>query len=307
MGGVEAVASAPAKINLALRVGARRSDGFHPLNSLFHAVDRWERVSVRSGRGSRDELAVRGPGADMVPLDSSNLALRAAAWLRRAAGAGNPGAAAPVRLTIDKTIPVAGGLAGGSADAAAALIALNRFWDLGLSRARLVELAGELGSDVPFAVVGGCAIGTGRGESLAPVAHRGRFEWVLATSPEGLSTPRVFGRFDELCLARGPEPAPIPPGLLAGLAAGDPDLVGANLVNDLQAAALALRPELEGVIEAAREAGACGAIVSGSGPTVACLAATAEAADALAADLRGRLADLSPGAGLIRAAGPAAQ
>ncbi|MDR2374354.1 MAG: 4-(cytidine 5'-diphospho)-2-C-methyl-D-erythritol kinase [Bifidobacteriaceae bacterium] len=301
------VATAPAKINLALRVGPRRADGYHPLNSLFHAVDLVERVTVGPALAGGDELSVSGRGAGSVPLDQTNLVWRAAALARREGGRRGD----PVRLRIDKAIPVAGGLAGGSADAAAALVALNRFWGLGLAGARLIELAAELGSDVPFAVLGGNAIGQGRGETLRPLAAAapgtaGALEWVLVTSGEGMSTPAVFAHFDALGLAAGrSEPPPIPPGLLAGLAAGDPSLVGANLVNDLQPAALDLRPDLGHVIGQALAAGAVGAVVSGSGPTLACLAESAPAADALARDLAARLAGTHPPGSILRAAGPA--
>jgi 4-diphosphocytidyl-2-C-methyl-D-erythritol kinase len=211
----------------------------------------------------------------------------------------------PVRLIIDKAIPVAGGLAGGSADAAAALVALNRFWDLGLSPAHLVELAAELGSDVPFGVLGGNAVGSGRGESLRPLAAAGSFDWVLVTSPKGLSTPQVFAHFDALGLGDGlSDPPAIPPALLAGLACGDPVAVGANLVNDLQPAALSLRPELGEAIEAALAAGAAGAIISGSGPTVACLAKSPSAAQSLAADLRSSLASQTHPSRVLQATGP---
>ncbi|MDR1634459.1 MAG: 4-(cytidine 5'-diphospho)-2-C-methyl-D-erythritol kinase [Bifidobacteriaceae bacterium] len=305
----ELTAAAPAKINLALRVGPRRSDGYHPLNSLFHAVDLVERVTVGvvaagtglAGRADAfarvgcDELAVTGPQAEAVPLDQSNLACRAAALLRRRFGP-----LEPVRLSIVKSIPVAGGLAGGSADAAAALVALNAWWDLGLSPARLVELAAELGSDVPFAVLGGNAVGHGRGEDLRPLAAVDSFEWVLVTSPAGLSTPEVFARFDALEGARNlTEPPAIPAELLAGVAGGDAGRVGASLVNDLQPAAFWLRPELADVVAGALDAGARGAVVSGAGPTVACLAGSAPEAEAL----RSALADCYPAARILRATG----
>ncbi|MDR1825168.1 MAG: 4-(cytidine 5'-diphospho)-2-C-methyl-D-erythritol kinase [Bifidobacteriaceae bacterium] len=286
---VEAV-TAPAKINLALRVGSRQADGFHPLNSLFHAIDLPERVTVRALDGPEDRLTVTGLGAAGVPLDASNLALAAAARLRAAAGI-RQGAA----IAIEKGIPVAGGLAGGSADAAAALAALNRLWGLGYDLGRLIELGLAVGSDVPFALMGGSAIGTGRGEHLTPVAGQGRLHWVLLTSRQGLSTPAVFRQFDAMVGAgalTGPHaaagrggPPPIPEALVAGLTAGDPAQVGTHLVNDLQPAALALRPELADGLAAALAAGALGAVVSGSGPTIAALAAGPDQAAELAATL----------------------
>ncbi|MDR2381115.1 MAG: 4-(cytidine 5'-diphospho)-2-C-methyl-D-erythritol kinase, partial [Bifidobacteriaceae bacterium] len=177
-------AVAPAKINLALRVGRRRADGFHPLNTLFHAVDLVERITVRTAEAGPDQLRVVGPWAGAVPLDGSNLVVRVAERLR----GGRSGA---IAVVIDKAIPVAGGLAGGSADAAAALVALNELWGLGLSRAELVEVAGELGSDVPFALCGGNAVGEGRGEKLRETAQGGALHWVLLTAREGLATPDV--------------------------------------------------------------------------------------------------------------------
>ncbi|MDR1441172.1 MAG: 4-(cytidine 5'-diphospho)-2-C-methyl-D-erythritol kinase [Bifidobacteriaceae bacterium] len=320
-------AVAPAKINLALRVGPRRDDGYHPLNSLFHAVDLLERVTVEAtsctGNGDldggiglsglpgsradsetgdrRDQLEVSGLQAAAVPVDSTNLALRAAALLRD-----RYGPFPPVRLRIAKAIPVAGGLAGGSADAAAALMALNTWWKLGLTRAELAKLGAELGSDVPFAIHGGSALGRGRGEDLSPAGSSGSLEWVLVTSAQGLSTPAVFARFDAINGASGcSSPPPIPPALLTGLAAGEPAVIGANLVNDLQRPAFSLRPELAATIDAALDAGACGAILSGSGPTVACLASSADAAKALAGRLASRVAPGCEPGGILRATGPA--
>jgi 4-diphosphocytidyl-2-C-methyl-D-erythritol kinase len=243
---------------------------------------------------------VSGRDAAAAPTDRSNLALRAAELLRRTCP--GAGAAPAAEIAIDKSIPVAGGLAGGSADAAAALVALNQLWSLGLGFDRLLELAAQLGSDVPFALVGGHAIGQGRGEALSPLDGCGLFEWVLLTDSAGLSTPAVFRRFDQSVGAgRGPEPPPIPAGLLAGLRAGDPWMVGANLVNDLEPAAFELRPELARRARRAIDAGACGAVISGSGPTVACLAADGPAANALAA----RLAAADPASVALRATGPA--
>ncbi|MDR2252346.1 MAG: 4-(cytidine 5'-diphospho)-2-C-methyl-D-erythritol kinase [Bifidobacteriaceae bacterium] len=296
--GVGAVA--PAKINLALRVGARRDDGFHPLNTLFHAVDLLERVTVRPSAGPADAVEVRGRDARAVPLDRSNLVLRAAELLRDRAARRE---FSPVEFLIDKAIPVAGGLAGGSADGAAALVALNELWGLGLSRERLIALAGELGSDVPFALHGGTAVGHGRGELLSPVAAGGTLHWVLLTDPRGVSTPEAFQMFDELRAGAGPaSPPPIPGELLDAVRSGDPWAVGAGLVNDLEPAVFAFRPELEELVARARLAGACGAVVSGSGPTVACLAPDSAAADVLADELR----SVHTAGDVLRASGPAA-
>jgi 4-diphosphocytidyl-2-C-methyl-D-erythritol kinase len=280
---VPVVAVAPAKINLALRVGGLRPDGFHSLGSLFQAVDLFERVSVElNGRvPGGDQLEVIGRDSPMVPIDGSNLVLRAARLLRRRFGQ-----LPYVDVRIDKTVPVAGGLAGGRADGAAALVALNQLWNLGLGSDELTGLAAELGSDVPFALRGGNAIGLGRGEDLTAIDGPGQLDWVLVTSRTGLSTPAVFAHFDSLGLAPpGSQPPDIPPGLIAGLKTGDTAAVAANLVNDLQPAAIDLRPELGETIQAALNAGALAAIISGSGPTVACLTGSPAAAAQLAKDL----------------------
>ncbi|NYE45527.1 4-diphosphocytidyl-2-C-methyl-D-erythritol kinase [Spinactinospora alkalitolerans] len=219
-----------------------------------------------------------GPRAADVPLDSGNLAARAAALLARETGAGTP-----VGIHLHKTIPVAGGMAGGSADAAATLVACDTLWRTGLARADLLALAARLGSDVPFPLVGGTAVGTGRGELLEPVPCGGRFHWVFALAEEGLSTAAVFGEYDRL-RPGAPEPG-LDADLMAALAAGDAAALGAALSNDLERAAFSLRPRLRGVLAVGREAGALGAIVSGSGPTCAFLAADEAGAAEVAAAL----------------------
>jgi 4-diphosphocytidyl-2-C-methyl-D-erythritol kinase len=218
-----------------------------------------------------------GEGADAVGSGPDNLAVRAASLLRDRCGDPSLG----VALAIRKAIPVAGGMAGGSADAAAALLACNRLWNLSLDQAALLELGGELGADVPFPLLGGCAYGVGRGERVTPVLSRGQCHWVLALAGAGLSTAAVFRRFDE----RGDAPTAIPavpPPLMAALANGDLAAVGAHLVNDLEPAAIALAPGLRRALDTGLALGALGAIVSGSGPTVALLAADAKQADRLA-------------------------
>jgi 4-diphosphocytidyl-2-C-methyl-D-erythritol kinase len=313
------VAVAPAKINLALRVARRGGDGFHPVHTLFHAVDLSERVEVEQLGAGPDTVAVSGRDAAAVPLDGSNLALRAVAVLRRmaaerAALTGEPpvpGTPAPerpagfegaIRISIRKAAPTAGGLAGGSADGAAALVALNELWGLRLVRSRLMELGAELGSDVPFMLLGGNAIGRGRGERLEPVRGGGALHWVLATSTEGLSTRAVFDEYDAPTRKHFVKPKAIPAGLMDGLRRSDPWMVGRHLVNDLQRPALALRPELAVVLREAKRAGACGAVVSGAGPTVACLAPDAAMADVLAE----RLACVASVREALRADGPVA-
>ncbi|MEU9145877.1 4-(cytidine 5'-diphospho)-2-C-methyl-D-erythritol kinase [Streptomyces sp. NPDC048349] len=267
----------PAKVNVQLAVGAARPDGFHDLANVFLAVSLFDEVTATAA----DELTVTcaGPDADQVPLDRTNLAARAAEVL-----AARAGIAPSVRLHIAKNIPVAGGMAGGSADGAAALLACDTLWGLGTPRAELLDICAELGSDVPFSLVGGAALGTGRGELLTPV-DAGAFHWVFAVADGGLSTPAVFREFDRLT-AGTPVPEPVAsPALLAALASGDADLLAPVLANDLQAAALSLRPQLARTLAAGTGAGALAALVSGSGPTTAFLVRDAEAAAKVAAGL----------------------
>ncbi|MEV6950837.1 4-(cytidine 5'-diphospho)-2-C-methyl-D-erythritol kinase [Streptomyces sp. NPDC051183] len=267
----------PAKVNVQLAVGAARPDGFHDLANVFLAVSLYDEVTVTPA----DELTVTctGPDADQVPLDRTNLAARAAEIL-----AARGGIAPAVRIHIAKNIPVAGGMAGGSADGAAALLACDALWGLGTARGDLLDICAELGSDVPFSLVGGAALGTGRGEVLTPL-DAGAFHWVFAVADGGLSTPAVFREFDRL--AEGRE-IPVPqasPELLAALASGDPDALAATLANDLQPAALSLRPQLADTLAAGTGAGALAALVSGSGPTTAFLCRDPETAEKVAAAL----------------------
>ena len=261
----------PAKVNLQLSVGPAREDGFHDLVNVFHAVSLFDEVTAKavSPRRSSPPITLTADGEmgshlARVPLDETNLAARAARILAEESGRGGP-----VRLHLDKRIPVAGGMAGGSADAAAALIACDRLWGCGLPQERLLELAARLGSDVAFGLVGATAVGTGRGEILEPMASPGRYRWVFALSKRGLSTADVFGEYDRL---RPNAPSPrLDARVEKALAAGDAVALGDALSNDLQPAALSLLPELERTLSAGRGAGALGAVVSGSGPTCAFL------------------------------------
>jgi len=262
-------ARVPAKINLELVVGPRRDDGYHALSTVYQAVGLYDDVTVADA----DEwgVSVSGPLALGVPTDGDNLALRAARLIGERHDSG------PVHIGIRKGIPVAGGMAGGSADAAAALVALDHLWELGLDREALEDLAGALGSDVPFLVTGGTAVGSGRGELLAPVLARGTYHWVLALSEGGLSTPEVYAECDRL---REGEPVPDPvanPALMSALRTGDPHELAPQLANDLQDAAISLLPDLGGVLSSGMEYGALAGIVSGSGPTVAFLVEDNEA------------------------------
>jgi 4-diphosphocytidyl-2-C-methyl-D-erythritol kinase len=263
---------APAKINLGLSVGGPRSDGFHDVATAYHAISLQDELVAAAS----EELSIALTTADGIPLDDvpqdrSNLAVAAALALAERAGV-EP----LVRLHVTKSIPVAGGRAGGSADAAAALVACDALWQTGLSRSELAELAAALGSDVPFSLVGGTALGTGRGEVLTPVLARGRFHWVVAIADGGLSTPDVYAECDRL---RGGTPVPEPrvaDALMAALRTGDADALGASMYNDLQAAACSLRPSLRETLETGTQAGALGSLVSGSGPSVVFLARSPE-------------------------------
>ncbi|MEU0099557.1 4-(cytidine 5'-diphospho)-2-C-methyl-D-erythritol kinase [Streptomyces sp. NPDC006267] len=254
----------PAKVNVQLAVGAARPDGFHGLANVFLAVGLYDEVTATPADALR--VTCSGPDASQVPLDTTNLAARAALAL-----AERYGVAPAVHLHIAKDIPVAGGMAGGSADGAAALVACDALWGTGAGRDELLALCAELGSDVPFSLVGGAALGTGRGERLTPIEVGGTFHWVFAVADGGLSTPAVYAEFDRLAAgAEVPEPA-ASPALLAALRSGDPGALAQALSNDLQPAALSLRPSLADTLAAGTEAGALAALVSGSGPTTAFL------------------------------------
>ena len=298
----EVRASAPGKVNLTLRVGAPTPDGYHPLVTVFEALNLRETVTVRTSKtpgvrvetiaylpdGSVDEVTTRAM-ADVDP--ATHLAVRAARVLQRLAAAGPwASTAAGLSIRVDKRVPVAGGMAGGSADAAAALVACNELWDLGLGDEQLHAIGRSLGADVPACLAGGIALGTGRGDHMS-VLREGdeagaeyQHHWVMLLAHEGLSTPSVFREFDRVDAAGAPALAEPTPEEITALCAG-PEELRHCLVNDLQAPALRLRPELAETIAAATDAGALAVTLSGSGPTVAALARDAEHARALAAIL----------------------
>ena len=268
---------APGKLNLSLRVGALQADGYHPLTTVFQAVSVYEEV-VATPSDERT-LTVSGVQAHLVPTDASNLALKAVEVLARHTGIDDG-----VHLHIDKGVPVAGGMAGGSADAAAALVACDALWHTGLSRAELIEVAAEVGADVPFILMGHTAVGQGRGHLLTPALTRGEFSWAFAVQDRGLSTSEAYRTFDDLHGGEVGAPDPeldVP--LMQALRAGDPRALGAALHNDLQVASLELDPLLAEPLAIAQDAGALGVVVSGSGPTVAALARNRQHALALAA------------------------
>jgi 4-diphosphocytidyl-2-C-methyl-D-erythritol kinase len=271
----------PAKINLHLGVGPLRDDGYHELNTVYHAIGIFDELTARPG----DTLALtmEGEGAGTLALDDTNLVIRAARAL--AAHARVP---AHARLHLRKQIPLAGGLAGGSADAAAALVACDSLWGLGLSRDELAAVGADLGSDVPFLIHGGTALGTGRGDAVSPILARPTaWHWVLAVADGGLSTPDVYRELDRL---RGsawpPNPLQSADNLMSALRQRDPDVLGAALANDLQPAAISLWPALADVLKAGYDGGAVAGIVSGSGPTCVFLATDAAHATQVAAALQ---------------------
>lgn len=270
----------PGKVNLHLGVGDRRADGYHDITTVFHAVSLTDEVTVRGA----DVLSLRtiGEGAEEVPDDERNLAWQAAELM-----AEHVGRVPDVEIVIDKSIPVAGGMAGGSADAAAVLVAMNELWELGVPRRDLHAMAAQLGSDVPFALHGGTALGTGRGEELTPVLARSSFDWVLAFGAGGLSAAAVYAEIDRLRDAGSPARMADPEPLLTALSSGDPRQLAPLLGNDLQPAALSLQPELRRTLRAGTEAGALAGIVSGSGPTCAFLCSSADDAVAVASELAG--------------------
>jgi len=269
---------APGKINVFLKVGALLENGYHDVATAYQAVSLYEDIRATAA----DDFSVTFTGSidtSSLATDGSNLAIKAATLLAHRAGYRKG-----VHLEIEKHVPIAGGMGGGSADAAATLLACDSLWGTDLSREDLLELATQLGSDVPFAFTGGTAIGTGRGDQLSPALAKGSFQWVLALADFGMSTPLVYSELD-LHRDRHAQdifPASTQPqvdaNVLQALRAGDPHMLAEVLHNDLQAPALHLEPELGAVIELGEENGALAGMISGSGPTVAFLAADLDAA-----------------------------
>ena len=254
----------PGKVNVYLGVGPREFSGYHELATIFQAVGIYDEVTVSAA----DSLTISGLGAfaDRIPTDETNLAWKAAELVARACGE-EPN----VHIQIDKSIPIAAGMAGGSADAAATLVACDAYWSAGIPRDQLDAMAATLGSDVPFMLHGGCALGVGRGDVLSPVMIRGSFHWVFATFDEGLSTAQIYEKTDEQRGLEFEDEPEVPTELLSALARGDAPALGRLLHNDLQLAATTSRPQLGRVLEQGIDYGALGAIVSGSGPTCAFL------------------------------------
>lgn len=293
----------PGKINLELVVGPQRSDGYHELATVFQAVNVYDEVRVEPAQDW--SITMGGPHGEGVPADGSNIALRAARALAgRAEDFVEPGKVSqigPVAITIEKHIPVAAGMAGGSADAAAALVGCAELWDLSVLREDLEVIARDIGADVPFMLHGGTAVGSGRGDDIAPVLSQGEAHWVLWISTgEGLSTAEVYAEFDRLHADEAPPSPTLSPQLISALRTMDPEAMGSALHNDLAPAALSLQPDLQHVLNAGIDLGAQGAVISGSGPTVAFLVAS----PAQALDLSMGLAARGPGGDIVRATGP---
>jgi 4-diphosphocytidyl-2-C-methyl-D-erythritol kinase len=257
----------PAKVNLQLAVGPREADGFHNLVTVFQAISIYDDVTItKLEPGSGITIAITGDQTHGVPADSTNLAVKAAQLI-----ADEYDFVIDAHIEIKKSIPVAGGMAGGSADAAAVIVGLSELYDLDISREESLEFGARLGSDVPFMITGGTAIGQGRGDQLTAALSRGTYHWVLALSSVGLSTPAVYQECDRLRAGLDIAAPQTSDALMQSLLAADPKAVGIALQNDLQSAACSLRPALTLVLDVGEEYGALGAIVSGSGPTVAFL------------------------------------
>ncbi|KZX20711.1 4-(cytidine 5'-diphospho)-2-C-methyl-D-erythritol kinase [Rathayibacter tanaceti] len=271
-------ARAPGKINVFLKVGAVRDDGYHELATAFQSLSLYE--DVFASEASDFSVSFSGSiDTSALAVDGSNLAIKAARALARATGYRGG-----VRLEIEKNVPIAGGMGGGSADAAATLLACDALWGTACTREQLLGIAASLGADVPFSFTGGTAVGVGRGDELSPALAKGRFEWVIVLSEEGLSTPEVYSELDRhrerhlhdfRPIAATPT---IDPNVLQALRAGDAAMLADAMHNDLQAPALHLQPGLARILELGEGRGALGGLVSGSGPTVAFLAADADAA-----------------------------
>jgi len=286
----------PAKINLQLAVGPLGADGFHEVTTVFQAISLFDDVTLKHApENSGISLKLSGATSNGVPANDENLAVRAAKLM-----ADKYDLATDLAIHLKKEIPVAGGMAGGSADAAGVIVAMDALFEIGLSRDEMEVMAAQLGSDVPFGISGGIAIGRGRGDQLTPALSRGNYHWVLALSGQGLSTPAVYQECDRLREGLDIASPQVSDSMMQALRAGDPAALGLALSNDLQAAACSLRPALRLVLDVGRDYGALGSIVSGSGPTVAFLVEDEEKS----MDLTVALSSSGVVAGVVRASGP---
>ena len=256
----------PAKVNLQLSVGPKESDGYHEVVTVFQAISLFD--NLRISRSEQFDITLEGDFTNGVPVDQSNLVSKAVEIMAERFEIDRN-----LSVEINKSIPVAGGMAGGSADAAATLLGIDQLFGLGLSKDELGEVARKLGSDVPFMLHGGTAVGRGRGDEITPALSRGNYHWVIAVSSNGLATPAVYGECDRLRTGLDIKAPALNDELLQALLSGDANRVGKALNNDLQAAAISLRPALRLILDTGQEYGALGGIVSGSGPSVAFLVA----------------------------------
>ena len=291
------VARVPAKVNLQLSVGPLGSDGFHEVTTVFQAISLFDDVTVATAPdGDGIKISISGETSSGVPADSSNLAVKAAELMIK-----NYDLPADLIIKLKKEIPVAGGMAGGSADAAGVIVGLDSLFELGLSRDEMEIVGSKIGSDVPFSICGGVAIGTGRGDQITPALSKGSYNWVLALSGQGLSTPSVYQECDRLREGLSISAPLVSEPLMQALRAGDAKALGKTLTNELQPAACSLRPALRLVLDVGIDYGALGGIVSGSGPTVAFLVSD----DEHAMDLTVALSASGVVSSVVRAIGPA--
>jgi len=289
-------ARVPAKVNLQLSVGPLGSDGFHEVTTVFQAISLFDDVTVATAdKGEGIKISITGQTSGGVPADNSNLAVKAAQLMIK-----NYDLPEDLVIKLKKEIPVAGGMAGGSADAAGVIVGLDSLFELGLSRDVMESVGSKIGSDVPFSICGGVAIGTGRGDQITPALAKGSYNWVLALSGQGLATPSVYQECDRLREGLSIAAPVISEPLMQALRAGDAKALGKALTNELQPAACSLRPALRLVLDVGVDYGALGGIVSGSGPTVAFLVSD----DDHAMDLTVALSSSGVVSSVVRASGP---
>ena len=292
------VARVPAKVNLQLSVGPLGSDGYHEVTTVFQAISLFDDVTVATALpGSGITISITGETSKGVPTDSSNLAIKAAQLMAKTYDL-----PPDLIIKLKKEIPVAGGMAGGSADAAGVIVGLDSLFELGISRDEMESVGSKIGADVPFSICGGVAIGTGRGDQITPALAKGSYNWVLALSGQGLSTPSVYQECDRLREGLSIATPQVSEPLMQALRAGDAKALGKALSNELQSAACSLRPALRLVLDVGVDYGALGGIVSGSGPTVAFLVTD----DEHAMDLTVALSSSGVVSSVVRANGPAA-
>ena len=289
------VARVPGKINLQLSVGPLQRDGYHPVATVFQAVSIFDDVKVALSSRAGIAILSGGKPSDYLPLDKNNLAYKAAELMMKKFDITDG-----LEITLTKEIPIAGGMAGGSADAGATIVAIDSLFGLGLKRNDMERIGAELGADIPFTISGGTAIGTGRGDQITPVLSRGSYNWVLALSSSGLSTPAVYSECDRLREGLQVAPPHVSDSLLHALSAGDAVALGKALSNDLQPAACSLKPALRLILDVGMDYGALGGLVSGSGPTVAFLAENEDHA----LDLVVALTSSGVVGNVVRASGP---